>query len=108
MTVYQHGVPLDDLDGLDRVRVRTLAEDAGVVLIAIFGDQLIFLRDEFTEVDWQVDRREARVARVARVVDNLRRRDQILGGQATAIDAGTAQGARFGHGGRLAEILGSP
>jgi len=98
-------LPWHDLNGRLTFLIRVV-NDAGVVLITVLVDDLILLGDERREIHVQVCRSEARIARMGGIVDQTGRLDQVLGGQASAVDTGAAQGAPLGHHRRFAQVLG--
>lgn len=81
------------------------AEQALVLLLPVAADYLVLLGDEPAEVDLEASAGEARITGTACVVDEPRRLDEVLRGQAAAVDAGAAHGTLLGHEGRLAELL---
>ena len=87
--------------------VVVIGDNGLILLIAIDSDDFALLGNEFGEVHLHFDGFQPRVARVRRFPDNARRFDEILARQATAIDAGAAQRAHFGHGGGLAQLCGA-
>src|SRR5207248_583893 len=81
-----------------------LIEEAQVLPLAEGGEHLVFLGNELPEVQLQLAPGQAGVARVAGIVEQSRRLDQVLGGQAAPVDARAADSARLGHDRPLAQL----
>ncbi len=88
---------------LDTLR---LIEQALVLVGAVLLNDLVFLGDECCPVDRHLHRGKARIAWVGGIVDQPRRLDQVLGGQAAPVGAGASDCAKFGHHGGLAKLSG--
>ena len=84
-----------------------LVHEAVVFLAPVVVDGRIFLGDQRAEIGAQIDRLEAGIARVPRVVGELGGLNEVLRGEAAAIDAGTADSAVLGHRDRLAQLGGA-
>src|SRR5947209_17595918 len=76
-----------------------------VVLIAVLTDDLVLLRDERRKIDAQVCGSQSRVAGMGSIVDQAGGFDQVLGGQAAAVDTGASEGTALGHHRRLAQVF---
>jgi len=81
-----------------------IIEQALVLVRAVFLNDLVFLGDQFRPTDRHMHRRQARIARMGGIVDEVGGLDQVLGGQAPPIGSGTADRAKFGHDGAFAEF----
>ncbi len=81
-----------------------IIEQALVLVGAIFLNDLILLGHQFRPTERYVDRGEARIAWVDGIVDQAGRLDQVLGGQAAPVGAGTPDRTKFGHDGAFSEF----
>jgi hypothetical protein len=96
--VNETGPPLND------GHLPALLEDVQVLLLAEGGDDLVFLGNEVPHVEAQIASGKTRVARVAGIVEQPRRLDQVLGGQAAPVDARAPYRAHLGHDRPLAQL----
>jgi hypothetical protein len=83
-----------------------MIEQAFVLVGAIRAYDLIFLGDQLGPRDRHLDRGQARIARVGRIVDQAGRLNQVLGRQTPSVGTGAPHRAMFGHGDRLAQFGG--
>jgi hypothetical protein len=58
-----------------------------VFFLAIAVDDIVFLLNELAEIQPDLRRRQPRISRISRIVNDLRRLDQVLGRQTAAVDA---------------------
>src|SRR5712692_9348881 len=97
MRVQEARVPALDPDGA--------ADQALVLLPAIRSDDVILLSNEALEVELGCGLRDPRISRVAGLVEEPRRLDQVLRWEAPAVHARAADRPLLRHHGALAELL---
>src|SRR5690606_22255655 len=105
LAVHLNGVSVDQA-GLALFDAELTAHKPVVLLLAVVEDDLVLLGDQLAKVDPQslTIGRETRVAWVTSVMKELRCLNQVLGRQATPVDAGPPYGAALDHNGGLAPL----
>jgi len=81
-----------------------MSQQAGVVLLAVGADQFVLLLHQGGQIEGHGRGPQAWIARVGGSVDDVSRSDQILGGQAAPVEAGSSQRALFCHHHALAQF----
>src|SRR5690349_19301893 len=104
MRIDERRPPWYDLNGKLTFLIRAV-HDALIVLATVRTNDLVLLGDERREIDTEKPRREARIARMGGLVDQAGRLDQVLGGQAAAVDTGASEATALGHHRRFAQLL---
>ena len=82
-----------------------ITNQALVLLLAVVVDDCVFLLDEGREIQIHLSRGETGIARVPSIVDDFRRANEVLGWQASSIDAGAPDRPCFCHHGALLQLL---
>jgi hypothetical protein len=96
--------PISYVSPQNRSKFDPIYQQALVLVRAVFLNDLVFLGDQFRPTDRHMHRRQARIAGMGGIVDEVGGIDQVLGGQAPPIGSGTADRAKFGHDGAFAEF----
>jgi hypothetical protein len=104
MAIHLDGVAIDELD-VTFFDCEFPASQALVFFLAIAVDDFVLLLNKLAKIQTDLRWVEPWITRMACIVDELRRFDQVFRRQTTTVHAGSADHAFFGHRRGFAQLL---